>query len=770
MGASYRPDNPFQTDSVRRYRPENPFAPKEEEPGRPSLPGVPAESSSFTGRTREEAEGEPLRWFQGGPTVAGTAKFGAAMLAGGGAGALTARALAGAAGRGLLGKLGVGAASAAAAGIPARAIMADVEPEPKDLSDLIEGPQSPTLGDQITQRTKAAFSPGGLALDVALGASIPLAGEGVRKFAKWWGYTPKTTQAEKAARLVEEVSRRRGGSVGQTALDVRNAAGRPIAVMDLDPQFRQLSIDAARTSPIAERALEAFVKQRAGEPLAGAVDDLAKGFGVKRKDVAVLGQKIKSRLAAVDKERFEALWKAYPEHIKDARVLRQWNAITHEIPASLKGLVSEQVIALKPVKEVVRQFGDTDLTAPTLKGIHRIKVMLDKAVRAGEKAEKLGNLTSDQAIHLGSLRTAREQLKRLTFERVPGGKEYQLILQASAETRRELDALRRGAKAFKPSPDPLKPEGVTPEQMRRDLLELSRQEPIRAPGAKGPSRARRVRVVPPPSGRQGTPGSPDIVDTDFTVEGLGLTGPAQSRLPGAPRSLPGKPKLPGQETRGELPPGGLPPSGDVGSLPPRASRPLRSVRDRRVDLYKTGGLATLAQRAENQSEQSASFLRDLLEKPALREKVVLGAGERADDLLARLRDRLAVSETNIAQRGAATQTRPIDPAIKAGIAGTFGEAGGVGATIGGELGQAKQSLLLALGSKLRQGAYRRLNAAEQKAFEQLVPILTSPVGPNPARELEQIVALLGELNKRRTTLYGAAGALGGALTTTGGRP
>lgn len=104
---------------------------------------------------------------------------------------------------------------------------------------------------------------------------------------------------------------------------------------------------------------------------------------------------------------------------------------------------------MQPLDEVLGTLGDKG-EAVTLKGLHRLKVALNKAAAAPAP-------TSDAAMRVGAYKQAAQQLKELALTKVKGGAEYGKALAASEADRAVIDALEEGAESLS--------KGVTPDDV-----------------------------------------------------------------------------------------------------------------------------------------------------------------------------------------------------------------------------------------------------------------------------------------------------------------
>lgn len=406
-------------------------------------PAAPVDRLDQTIRNPEGQD--PLAKY--GPTAI---KYGAS-LAGGGVGALGGRALAtkvaGAAGRKIAGRMGIGAAAGLTGGAAARA-----------------------TGNTLSGRNpvEGLLEPASLAIDAGLGAAIPVAGAVLGKAKEFWGKSPNITRAKTLEKVLTEAPNRMGKTPQQLEDLIRSKNPLPHqAVMDLDPALQGVAATASQKAPLAERALQEFADARKGAPLQGMLSDVQNAVG-KAADVASTAKRMRAAIKYNDKIRFEPLWKQYPDPIVEPKTMRQVQAIFKEISGAKGGLISDQNIALKPVKELLQKVtvpGQTQVVqsgrhsvpiigakakkvdAVTLKGLHRLKIRLDKAISAGDKAEQAGTITGDAAVHLGALKTARSQLMELPLEGVKGADEFKAALAESSRERAVVGALKDGAKA-----------------------------------------------------------------------------------------------------------------------------------------------------------------------------------------------------------------------------------------------------------------------------------------------------------------------------------
>ncbi len=371
-------------------------------------------------------------------------------VAGGGAGLALAKRVAGAGGKKVLGRMGLGAAAGVAGGVGARAT-----------SNVVNA-RNPVEG---------LLSPKNVAIDAALGGAIPAVGALAGGMKKLAGYSPKATRAQTLQNQMENVTERTGLNPNQMEATLAQGGVAPLhptqAVMDLDPQFQGMASSAARHSPKAERELQEFVANRATVPTEGILKDTKQALGGKAADVASSLKKMRKVIKAHDQTRFNPLWTKYPDAIVEPTTMAQVDAIFANVGSAKNALASDQSIALKPIKEVLQKVtmpgqhtmvSEGRFTVPvigkavekdavTLKGLHRLKTMLDKVINAGDKAEAAGTLTGDAAIHIGSIKTARQQLMDLPLEGVKGADEFKAALAASSRERKVADALKEGAKA-----------------------------------------------------------------------------------------------------------------------------------------------------------------------------------------------------------------------------------------------------------------------------------------------------------------------------------
>jgi len=359
-------------------------------------------------------------------------------VAGGGAGYTLGKVLAGKAGAGVLGRMGIGALAGMTGGLGARAV-----------GSALEG-KNPTEG---------LLNPKSLAIDAAVGGALPAVGAAVGQVKKLAGFSPTVTKAKAVQSSVEEATRRMGQTPAQVEGAIVGASRNPLegqAVMDLHPQLQGLGANAARHSATAERELQEFVGARADAPLRGIVKDVETALGTQATDVPLTAKKMREAIRFNDKLRFPPLWKQYPQAIVEPKTVRQVSAILDNVEGARARLIKGQKISLKPVKEMLQkvEIGGKQREVVTLRGLHRIKTMLDKGIQAGAKAEAAGTITSDAATALHDLRTAKKQLLELDLNGVPGGKEYKAALKAAAQEHSLIDAMKSGAKttASKVSP------------------------------------------------------------------------------------------------------------------------------------------------------------------------------------------------------------------------------------------------------------------------------------------------------------------------------
>ncbi len=404
---------------------------------------------------------------------------------GGGVGNKLATKAAGAAGRGILGRMGIGAAAGVAGGMGARAT-----------GNVVSG-RNPVEG---------LLKPANVGVDAALGAALPAVGGVVGGIKKLAGKSPKLTEAETLERVLSRATKRGGYTPEQmeaslragsttaakpsTATGLQTAGGAQGAftkgfkpqshsVVDMDPQLQGLASDAARYSAQAERQLQEFASSRANVPAWGVVDDITTTLGGVNADVNVGTKAMKQAIKKADRSRLQPVLDNYKDPIMPdvaPVVAEKVTTIFEEIPSTLESLVKRARLSGQPIEDYVQRHvvgyhnGEAVYQdVVTLKGLNELKKFLDKSIRAGRKAaDGVNGLPSADMSNLLAMEDARAALMDLPLEGIPGAKEYKAALAASSAERKVADQLKVGADAAK--------NKVSPEEAAEILKGLAPKE------------------------------------------------------------------------------------------------------------------------------------------------------------------------------------------------------------------------------------------------------------------------------------------------------